>query len=280
MRRSRKLTLLAVAGVAAVSLTAVAAASGAKPKPKPKPKPPPSFLVSVNATYSHEHTETVVYRPEANGCHFRWDLSGKQTVTATTPKPVLRTFAQVTKGGAFAPLSAVEQRSGSARSGWEPGCPALAGLPPDIEDTSACGQQSYTIPAAETSLGYLGSATSTRFAFGFARNGADPYGGNCLAAVYVDEGSDEQAPTSTVDFPGPLWGTASGERQDWFELARTKLTTATKPLVLSWSDTASTSQPYFDPDPKAYDTNVTTDSYTVSWQVTLTPVKAKTVKKK
>ena len=257
---------IAVAALLVCALGGAAAASAAKPKPKPKAKPQPVFRVTIKSTYSDHHVITLVEPIDVNtGCHQRYDVDATQTIDVSTTTPVVRTLAQI-KSGAFPPMQAHEQRNGSGRDGWEPGCAALKDDPAQLDDTSACGAQSYTI--SKPSFGFL-ATTGTRFAFTYSRNAADPYDGNCFAGIYLDPNSD--ALNSVVSFPPDPWGTAAGTKPFWADLDRSRLTSG-KTITLSWSDTATVSQPFVDEDPTLV-ANVESDVYTLSWQATLVPVK-------
>lgn len=243
------------------ALGAAGTAVAAKPKPAQ-----PLFRVTVSASYTDHAIITVVQKPNANGCRQRYDLSATQTVTVGTTTPVLRTAAQL-KSGAFVPLQAHEVRNGSERNGWEIGCPALKDDPAEVTDTSACGAKDYAV--TNTSLGYL-AKTGDHFAFRFSRIGPDPYLGACMAEAFDDPNAVTDI--SPVVFPpADLFGTAADKKPFWADLARTRLT-AGKKIVLSWNDTAGVSAPYLENDP-SLETNVTSDKYTLSWDVTLTPVK-------
>jgi hypothetical protein len=135
-----------------------------------------------------------------------------------------------------------------------------------VTDTSGCGARSYSI--TKPSLGFL-AATGTRFAFRYSRHAADPYEGNCMAEVYDDP--DSETDVSLLDFPPDLFGTASGKKPFWADLSRARLT-AGKTIVLHWNDTAHVSAQYLEDDP-SLETNVTSTDYTLSWDVTLVPVK-------
>lgn len=258
---------IALSALLVCALAATAAASAAKPKPKPQP----TYRISVTSSYTDHAVITVVEKPNANGCRQRYDLSANQTVTVGTAKPVLRTLAQL-KSGQFPPLEAHEVRNGSERNGWEIGCPALKDDPAEVTDTSGCGNKTYAV--TNTSLGYLG-ATGTRFGFRYSRHAADPYQGNCMAEAYDDPNAATDV--SPVVFPpGAVWGTATDKKPFWVELARTRLANAPagKPIVLSWNDTGKVSEPFLDAtDDPTLQENVTADTYTLSWEVTIVPVK-------
>jgi hypothetical protein len=252
---------LTFAAFAACALLGAAAASAAKPAPKRQP----TFRVTVTSTYVDHNVITVVEVPNANGCRQRYDLNATQTINVSTTKSVLRTLAQV-KAGQFPPLQAREHRTGTERNGWEIGCPSLKDDPADITDTSGCGDRSYAM--TKTSLGYL-AKTGTRFAFRYSRNAADPYGGNCLPEAFDDPNADTDV--SPVEFPPAPFGEASGKKPFWAELARTRLT-GTKTITLTFHDTAKVSEPFLEPDP-TLETNITSDEYSVTWEVKLVPVK-------
>jgi hypothetical protein len=170
--------------VCALGLAATASAA------KPKPKLVTVYRVTVSSTYVHHHTITLVGPKSPNtGCSQRYDVDATQTITLGTTTPIVRTLAQLNRGD-FPALRAHEVRNGTGRDGWEPGCPALADDPAELEDTTGCGAQDYSV--ATTSLGYL-AATGTRFAFTYRRHAADPYEGNCFAGVFLDPNSDDLA---------------------------------------------------------------------------------------
>jgi hypothetical protein len=253
---------IAFSALLVCALAGAAAASAAKPKPKPQP----TYRVSVKSTYVDHAVITVVEKPNANGCRQRYDLSATQTVVVSTTTPVVRTLAQL-KSGQFPPLQAHETRNGSERNGWEIGCPALKDDPADVTDTSGCGAKSYAV--TNTSLGYL-AATGTRFAFRYTRRAADPYDGNCMAEAYDDP--DAETDVSPVVFPpANVWGTATDKKPFWADLVRTRLASAAagRPIVLTWNDTAKVSEPFLETDDPTLEQNVTSDEYTLSWQVTI-----------
>jgi hypothetical protein len=243
-------------------------ASATAAKPKPKPKPAPTFKVTVKATYVHHHVITLVAKKSPNnGCSQRYDVDATQTVTVETASPIVRTLAQITRG-TFPALKAHEVRTGTGRDGWEPGCAALKDDPAQIEDTSACGPKDYSIP--KTTLGFL-TPTSTRFAFTFTYHGPDPYAGNCFAGIYLDPSTDVL--DVALDFPPAPFGTATGTKPFWVDVARSRLTSG-KPIVLSWKDTATVTEPYIGDDP-SYLSDISKAEYSVAWDVTLVPIKPK-----
>ena len=252
---------IALVGLLACAVGGGATASAAKIVPKRQPL----FRVTIKSTYVNHAVITVVEKPNANGCRQRYDLSATQSIDVSTTTPVLRSAAQL-KSGVFPPMQAHETRTGSERNGWEVGCPALENDPAQVTDTSGCGARNYVI--TKPSLGYL-AATGTRFAFRYSRNAADPYEGNCMAEAFDDPNADTDI--SPVTFPPDPFGTAAGTKPFWADLARTRLT-AGKTIVLHWNDTAHESAPYLEDDP-SLETNVTSNDYTVSWDVTLAPVK-------
>ena len=248
-------------GLLVCAVGGAATASAAKIVPKRQPL----FRVTIKSTYVNHAVITVVEKPGTNGCRQRYDLSATQSIDVSTTAPVVRSVAQL-KTGIFPPLQAHENRTGSERNGWEIGCPALADDPAEVTDTSQCGARSYAI--TKPSLGYL-AATGTRFAFRYSRTGADPYQGNCMAESFDDPNADTDV--SPVTFPPDPFGTAAGTKPFWVDLARTRLT-AGKTIVLHWNDTATDSAPYLEDDP-SLDTNIASNTWTVSWDVTLVPVK-------
>lgn len=252
---------IALVASLAVVVGGVATASAAKSVPKRQPL----FRVTIKSTYVNQEVITVVQKPNANGCRQRYDLNATQSVDVSTTTPVLRSLAQI-KSGLFPPMQAHETRNGSERNGWEVGCPALKNDPAQLTDTSGCGVRSYAI--TKPSLGFL-AATGTRFAFTYSRHAADPYQGNCMAEAFDDPNAATDV--SPVDFPPAPFGTASAKKPFWSDLSRARLT-AGKTIVLHWNDTASVSAPYLEDDP-TLETNVTSNDYTVSWDVTLVPVK-------
>jgi hypothetical protein len=248
-----------------VGLLVCAVGGAATASAKVVPKRQPLFRVTIKSTYVNHVVITVVEKPNANGCRQRYDLSATQSIDVSTTAPVLRSAAQL-KSGIFPPLQAHETRTGSERNGWEIGCPALANDPAQVTDTSGCGARTYAITKPQ--LGYL-AATGTRFAFRYSRNAADPYEGNCMAEAFNDPNAATDV--SPVTFPPDPFGTAAGTKPFWADLARARLT-AGKTIVLHWNDTAHLSAPYLEDDP-SLETNVTSNTYTVSWDVTLVPVK-------
>jgi hypothetical protein len=254
-----------LAGAALLICFVAGAANATAAKPKPKP---PTFKVTVKATYVHHHVITLIAATSPNnGCSQRYDVDATQTITVATTTPVVRTLAQITHG-TFPAMKAHEVRNGTGRDGWEPGCPALADDPAELEDVSGCGAQDYTI--ANTTLGFL-APTSRHFAFTYHRNAADPYDGNCFAGIYLDPNSD--ALNELVDFPPDPFGTATGAKPFWVDVPRTRLTSG-KPIVLSWKDTATVSEPFIGDDP-SYLSDLSVSQYSVSWDVTLVPIKPK-----
>jgi hypothetical protein len=250
----------------ALAALLVCAAGGAATASAAKPKPQPLFRVSVKSTYVNHAVITVVTDVnKSSGCRHRYDVDATQTIEVSTTTPVVRTLAQL-KRGSFMPMQAHEQRNGTGRNGWEPGCPALANDPAQFDDVSACGARSYSV--TKTSLGYL-ATTGTRFAFTYSRHAADPYDGNCFAELYLDPNAAD--PISVVDFPAEPWGTTAGTKAFWTDLNRSR-PTAGKTIVLSWHDTATVSAPFLEPDP-SLQTNVASNDYSLTWEVTLVPVK-------
>lgn len=246
--------------VCALGLAATASAA------KPKPKLVTVYRVTVSSTYVHHHTITLVGPKSPNtGCSQRYDVDATQTITLGTTTPIVRTLAQLNRGD-FPALRAHEVRNGTGRDGWEPGCPALADDPAELEDTTGCGAQDYSV--ATTSLGYL-AATGTRFAFTYRRHAADPYEGNCFAGVFLDPNSEDLV--SAVDFPPASFGTATGKKPFWADLVRSRLKVI-KPIALSWKDTATVTEPFIDDDP-TYLVDNSTASYTLSWDVKIVPFK-------
>ena len=252
---------IAIAGLLVCAVGGAATASAAKIVPKRQPL----FRVTIKSTYVNHAVITVVEKPAVNGCRQRYDLSATQSVDVATTAPVLRTAAQL-KTGIFPPMTAHENRTGSERNGWEVGCPALVDDPAEVTDTSECGARSYAV--TKPSLGYL-SATGTRFAFRYTRIGADPYEGNCMAESFDDPDADTDV--SPITFPPDPFGTAAGTKPFWVDLNRARLT-AGKTITLHWNDTATVSAPYL-VDDGTLDQNVTSNTWTVSWDVTLVPVK-------
>jgi hypothetical protein len=250
----------------ALAALLVCAVAGAATVSAAKPKPQPVFRVSVKSTYVNHSVITVLGgMNRSNGCRQRYDVDATQKIDVSTTRPVVRTLAQLRRGS-FVSMQAHEQRNGTGRNGWEPGCAALANDPAQFDDTSACGPKAYAV--SNTSLGYL-AATGTRFALTYSRNGADPYAGNCFAVLYTDPYAGDAI--SVVDFPADPWGTANGTKAFWADLNRARLTSG-KTIVLSWHGTATVSVPYLEPDP-SLQTNVTSNEYTLSWDVTIVPVK-------
>jgi hypothetical protein len=258
---------IVLAALLVCAFGAAATTSAAKPKPKPKPKTVTLYRVSVTSTYVHHHVVTLVSpKSPNNGCSERYDVDATQTVTAATTTPVVRTLAQLNRGD-FPALKAHEVRNGTGRDGWEPGCPALKDDPAELEDTSACGTQDYSI--ANPSVGFL-TPTSTRFALTYKDHAADPYEGNCFAGVFLDPDSDDLV--LALDFPPtPPFGTATGTKPFWADLARSRLKVI-KPIVLHWTDTATVTEPFIDDDP-SFLVNTSTASYTLSWEIKLVPFK-------
>lgn len=258
---------LKIASAALLVCFVAGAASATAAKPKPKPKPP-TFKVTVKSTYVHHHVITLVAAKSTNtGCSQRYDVDATQTITVATTTPVVRTLSQITHG-LFPAMQAHELRNGTGRDGWEPGCAALKDDPAQFDDVSACGAKDYSI--ANTTLGFL-SPTSKHFAFTYTRNAADPYGGDCFGGIYLDPNSD--ALNEFVTFPPDPFGTATGTKPFWVDVARTRLTSG-KPIVLSWKDSATVTEPFIGDDP-SYLTDQSISEYSVSWDVTLVPIKPK-----
>jgi hypothetical protein len=233
---------------------------------KPKPKPVTVYRVTVSATYvQHDTIALVEPKNPTNGCSERYDVDATQTITVATTTPVVRTLAQLNRGD-FPAVRAHEVRNGIGRDGWEPGCPSLKDDPAELEDTTGCGAQDYSI--ANTTLGFL-TPTSTRFAFTFRRHAADPYEGNCFAGVFLDPNSDDLV--TAVDFPPAPFGTATGKKPYWADLVRSRLKVI-KPITLSWKDTATVAAQFIEDDP-TYLVNSATSSYTLSWDVKIVPFK-------
>jgi hypothetical protein len=244
------------------ALGGAATASAAKPKPKTVTV----YRVSVTSTYVHHHVITLVGpKSPNNGCSERYDVDATQTVTAATTTPVVRTLAQLNRGD-FPALKAHEVRTGTGRDGWEPGCPSLVDDPAEFDDTTQCGAQDYSI--ANPSVGFL-TPTSTRFALTYKDHAADPYAGNCFAGVFLDPDSDDLV--QAIDFPPDPFGTATGKKPFWADVARARLKVI-KPIVLSWTDTATVTEAFIDDDP-SFLIDTSTAAYKLSWDVRIVPFK-------
>src|SRR5262249_29374454 len=223
-----------------------------------------TFRVTVSSTLSqHEVTHIVRKTDPTTGCHWRTDSDVKDTITLSSAQPVRMSLTDLVRGGAdYVRLNARETRGGSYWDGWESGCPALATEPASRSVTSGCGTRRFDVSQSLTAVGYAAPSSSN---FRVTYNGIllEPFRGTCLP---TGEGA------LNLSFPPIEWLQPATKRPVRGAVPHARLL-AGKPVVVQWKDARTFTHPgTLSPD--QYDEDTSSVAYSLSWKVTLVPVKS------
>ena len=230
----------------------------------------PSFDVTVASTYVRHHIAHIASKPQQNGCVFHIDSDATQQVTTKLQTPAVLTLRQLRHGvKPFALMVARETRSGNYSYGYQDGCPNLTTTPRLVSDTSGCGTRTFMVLSANVALGYIGGTNNFRFTSVY--DGPDAFRGSCLHEVFATDDLGNAA-AADIEVPPAIWLKTTPPTQWWTTLDPAKLTTGKK-VVVKFAQSATIVNPDPTGSPAAYDQAVYSDAYTVSWTVTLTPVK-------
>lgn len=219
-------------GAIAFVLAAVAAPAALAAAP-----PGPSYRVVIHATL-----DETAHRGLGGTC----GEDATRHVVITNEKPLTLSASRLAKAqNSLFELAATESRT-DAYSG---DCTGLT-----LDPTSGCGTVQYTIGSVGTGVGFL-SRRSSVFTLFYTRISTDPYAGTCAAGVWgtaPTPGSSGKVWVS--DFP-PSHSGGLGPTVDRSKLA------AGKRFVVDWSTSAASPADYYGD----------TDSWTVTWRVSLAP---------
>lgn len=244
----------------AVALASLSVAGGTKADP--------SFRVTVTSTFFRHHVVHIATKPQPNGCVLQTDSDAAQRVVAKTATASVLTLRELLRGATpFALLNAKETRGGSYSFGYNDGCPFLATTPRHVSDTSGCGRvRPFQVLSEFDTVGFIRG--TNKFRFTYAKTGGDVFDGTCLEEVFV--GEDESHPSAeSVAIPPRAWTTA---KRKWYTTLDPATLRAGRTVVVRFRGAATFTTPP-QGDPAAFDRYVSTDTYTISWTVTLTPVK-------